>query len=133
MSHEALANGLFNEGHCAATATMEAWEQGLVNTPPVLELLLTSLEPDCTGMRSKMRKAFNGAAVVLCLNKINIDLQRVMDFVVVHELLQSQETAQRRCALFLAALDALDEQLPSDFAARERPNLMKALLSARKV
>ncbi|CAE7238947.1 unnamed protein product [Symbiodinium pilosum] len=64
MSHEPLANGLFNRDMCTASSTMTAWSDCLTNTPAVLGLVCDRLEGDFLAQRPQMRKPYTARDVV---------------------------------------------------------------------
>ena len=63
ISHESLANGIWNRDHCTALPTMSTWAAELTNTNEILLTLCDRLETDFISQNVKMRKAYSGKDV----------------------------------------------------------------------
>ena len=59
LTHEAVAEGVFNDDFCSATSSMLAWQADLLNSPQVLHLLCDRLSNDFLCTPVKFRKPWN--------------------------------------------------------------------------
>ncbi len=59
--HEGLAAGVFNSDYNGASAQMQPWERHLLNSEPILDLLLNRMRKDWESASPKMRKPWNQA------------------------------------------------------------------------
>lgn len=59
LTHDAVAYGLFNEAFNSGTGSFSAWEPFLLNTYPVLELMLQRMKSDHENQPVKLRKPFS--------------------------------------------------------------------------
>ena len=59
MTHEALANGIFNKEFNSAGPNMEAWKPYMTNSREILDLVVNRLEADYCATHTKMRRPFN--------------------------------------------------------------------------
>lgn len=66
ITHDTIAQGIFNHDTCAAVGAMTAWRAELLNTPDILELLVKRLEHDYENLHVKMRKAYTFKDVEPC-------------------------------------------------------------------
>lgn len=63
ITHDAIASGVLNRDYNSATSTQTAWQAELLNSPPVLELLLDRMGADWSSLRPKMRKPYTAKDV----------------------------------------------------------------------
>ena len=59
LTHEAVAEGVFNDDFCSATSSLVAWQADLLNSPQVLHLLCDRLSNDFLATPVKFRKPWN--------------------------------------------------------------------------
>lgn len=59
LTHEAIAEGVFNKDFCSAGPTMVAWQSQLLNNNDILMLLCERLELDYCHTPVKFRKPWN--------------------------------------------------------------------------
>ena len=58
VTHDAIRAGIFNRDGCFTSGTMAGWESLLVNSHPILNLLLDRMNSDYAALNAKMRKAW---------------------------------------------------------------------------
>lgn len=58
ISHEPIANCIFNLGHATSSSSLEVWEPFLANTTESLLLLAERMEGDYMALAPKMRKCY---------------------------------------------------------------------------
>jgi hypothetical protein len=56
LTHEAVAEGVFNRDYCSAGPTLVAWQSQLINNDDILMLLVERLELDFVHTPLKFRK-----------------------------------------------------------------------------
>ena len=59
ITHDGLAEGLLNHGHCTATGFLVPWKTHLTNSHALLNVMILRMETDWIAMAPKMRKAWN--------------------------------------------------------------------------
>lgn len=59
LTHESIQEGAFNRDRCGASNAMSAWQDALMNTTPVLELLCDRLKGDWLSTPHKFRRAWS--------------------------------------------------------------------------
>lgn len=59
VTHEALASGLLNKGHCSASGCLLPWKASLTNNENLLLLVMTRMEKDFTSLAVKSRKPWS--------------------------------------------------------------------------
>ena len=128
MSHEGLANGVFDEGYCSASGVLLPWENQLTNTISSLQLLVERLSSDYQALNPKMRKPYHGKDIATrivgaMLPSLSLSTAAFLD----------KEICQRRCGLFLAATEQFQKTFPSEFEAKELPGLRKACFAMHPI
>lgn len=63
MTHEPLAEGLFDRDFSAGRQAYSVWEAELRNSPELLALLTERMEADFLSQRGKLRKSYNALQV----------------------------------------------------------------------
>lgn len=63
MSHEPLAQGMFNIPYNCAYTSVGAWKDVLENTEPILLLLCDRMESDWQNLAPRMRKHWQAGQV----------------------------------------------------------------------
>lgn len=58
LTHDAICAGIFNRDGCFTSGTMAGWEGLLVNSNPILQLLLDRMNSDYAALNAKMRKCW---------------------------------------------------------------------------
>lgn len=56
ITHEPLANNLFNVNHCTGTGPLQPWATALTNNDEILTLMVQRMEADYLALGVKMRK-----------------------------------------------------------------------------
>lgn len=102
LTHEAVAEGVFNDDFCSATSSMVAWQADLLNSDQVLHLLCDRLSNDFLCTPLKFRKPWN---------------------------FQQVEGLQRVCAAFLACLRQFESTYPEEYVRKEADGLVKGFMS----
>ena len=69
LTHEAVAEGVFNRDFCSASSSLVAWQEQLVNSEEVLQLLCDRLANDWLQTPTKFRKPWSYSQVVTLLSK----------------------------------------------------------------
>jgi len=64
LTHDSIAEGLFNRDRCSAGSLLTSWQEHLVNTPELLTLLCQRLRDDYMATPAKFRKAWNAQQIV---------------------------------------------------------------------
>lgn len=66
LTHESIGDGMFSREHCTASTSHAAWQEYLLNSTQLLELLCERLRHDWLATPIKFRKAWNGQQIVSC-------------------------------------------------------------------
>jgi len=64
LTHESIAEGVFNTDFCSAGSGMVGWQAELINTPEILRHLCERLGNDFINTPVKFRKPWNSQQVV---------------------------------------------------------------------
>ncbi len=64
LTHDAIAQGIFNRDCCTAGATMTAWQEQLVNTTDVLKLMCQRMDQEFNNTPLRFRKPWNYTQLV---------------------------------------------------------------------
>ena len=68
ITHEPLAQNLFNEKHNTAQGVLQPWSKQLTNSQNLLDYVVQRMEHDFTSLAVKMRKPWSGKDVEPHLN-----------------------------------------------------------------
>ncbi len=68
LTHDSIAEGMFNRDRCSSGTLLTAWQEHLVNTPELLTLLCRRLHDDYVATPLKFRKAWSTSQIVPWLN-----------------------------------------------------------------
>ena len=147
LTHESIAEGMFNREHCTASTSLTAWQEYLVNSSQLLELLCARLRHDWLSTPLKFRKAWNCQQIVSCFElathpflfghiislgcyhghlawKLKYIPQTLAFILSVNvDLTMCEEGLQRSCGAFLACMDQFAKSVSS-----QRDHLMKQTL-----
>lgn len=66
ITHDAIASKWFNIDHVSTIPSMTAWDLDLVNTLPVLELMLDRMQGDFETLTVKMRRPWGSKEIESC-------------------------------------------------------------------
>ena len=66
ITHDAIAQGVFNKDTTTACASSTAWQSYLLNTKPILDLVCDRLGADYANMPLKFRKAYTYSQIESC-------------------------------------------------------------------
>lgn len=58
ITHDAIANNIFNQDFCSTTPGIQSWEKELTTTPALSDLFLKRICSDYENLHPKMRKAY---------------------------------------------------------------------------
>ena len=128
LPHECLSGGAFNLGHCTVLPQHKVWEDELMNTEEVLQLLLMRLEKDYATLHVKARKPYASKDIEPCLS-ISLLFESVSQSVLNFALALVKEAMQRVCCLYLACERSLRSKVPEAFFLEQQPEIRKSLLS----